>query len=115
WRPGFPEEVAGFDAYAELYADSRKWLTNGWLDYLSPQLYWSIGRPQQSYPVLLAWWVSQNVRGRHIWPGNYASRVGPLGTPSWPVDELLQQIRLTREQPGATGNVYFSMTAFMRN
>lgn len=115
WRPGFPEQVAGFDAYAELYADSRKWLTNGWLDYLSPQLYWSIGRPQQSYPVLLAWWVSQNVHGRHIWPGNYASRVGPLGTSSWPVDELLQQIRLTREQPGATGNVYFSMSAFLRN
>ena len=25
-----------------MFADSRKWLQNGWLDYLAPQLYWSI-------------------------------------------------------------------------
>ncbi|MEO5580204.1 MAG: family 10 glycosylhydrolase, partial [Gemmatimonadaceae bacterium] len=42
WRPGFPDQIKGFDAYAELYADSRKWLNEGWLDYFTPQLYWPI-------------------------------------------------------------------------
>jgi uncharacterized lipoprotein YddW (UPF0748 family) len=37
------------DAYAELYADSRKWLREGWADYFTPQLYWTLTRPQQSY------------------------------------------------------------------
>ena len=42
---------------------------NGWLDYLSPQLYWPVDSPQQSFPVLLNWWAEQNVKHRHLWPG----------------------------------------------
>jgi hypothetical protein len=40
WRPGFPPSVQGLDAYASIYADSRKWLQQGWVDYFAPQLYW---------------------------------------------------------------------------
>jgi uncharacterized lipoprotein YddW (UPF0748 family) len=112
WRPGNPPQVGGFDSYAELYGDSRKWLVNGWADYFTPQLYWPITRPDLSYPVLLQWWVEQNAKGRHIWPGNYLDKV--TGTPTgWPAQELLDQIAATRAQRGATGNVYFSMRSFM--
>lgn len=115
WRPGSPSSVAGLDAYVELFADSRRWITNGWVDYFSPQLYWPVSAPQQRYPVLLKWWVDQNAHGRHIWPGNYTSRVGAGGASGWRAGELLEQIRLTRAQPGATGNVHFSMQALMGN
>ncbi len=119
WRPGNPPGVKGLDAYGQLYADSRKWLREGWLDYFTPQLYWKVSAPGQSYPVLLKWWVSQNVHGRHIWPGNFTSRVsdeGASGGPnSWPASELLEQIRLTRAQAGATGNVHFSMKALLED
>jgi uncharacterized lipoprotein YddW (UPF0748 family) len=74
WRPGHPPQIQGFDPYEKIYADARKWLVNGWVDYFTPQLYWKIDPPQQSYPVLLDWWLEQNPHGRHIWPGNYASR-----------------------------------------
>jgi uncharacterized lipoprotein YddW (UPF0748 family) len=115
WRPGYPEQIKGFDAYAQLYADSRKWLRNGWVDYWTPQLYWKIDQAPQSYPVLLKWWVEQNARHRNVWPGNFTSRVGGSGTASWGVDEVVQQIHKTRLQPGATGNVHFSMKSFMRS
>lgn len=119
WRPGNPPQIQGFDAYSQIYADSRKWLNEGWLDYITPQLYWKVDAPEQSYPVLLKWWVSQNTHGRHIWPGNFTSRVSDDsvngGRNSWPASELLEQIRLTRAQPGATGNVHFSMKALMDN
>src|SRR4029077_1618369 len=52
WRPGFPPSVKGFDAYTEIYADSKKWLQNGWADYFVPQLYWPIAAPEQRFPVL---------------------------------------------------------------
>ena len=64
WRPGNPPQIKGFDSYAELYADSRKWLANGWVDYFAPQLYWAIDPPEQSFPVLLKWWAEQNAKGR---------------------------------------------------
>lgn len=110
WRPGSPLGVEGLDTYAELYADSRKWLLNGWLDYNAPQLYFGLGRPKQDHTALLAWWVAQNRHGRHIWPGLITSRVG-TGRDPWTADAFLEQIRLTRAQPGATGHVHFSMRA----
>jgi len=115
WRPGYPASVRGLDAYEKLFADARKWLREGWLDYFTPQLYWPTTRPQQSYPQLLAWWAGENLKGRHLWAGNYTSRAGAPGASAFPVSELLEQIRVTRAQPGATGNVHFSMISFLEN
>ena len=115
WQPGSPASVRGLDAYHELFADSRKWLRNGWLDYFAPQLYWAAASPQQSYAELLRWWVEQNTKERHIWAGNFSSRVAATSGVRWPASELLEQIRLTREQPGASGNVHFSMRLFLED
>jgi uncharacterized lipoprotein YddW (UPF0748 family) len=112
WRPGYPPQITGLDSHAELYGDSRKWVNEGWGDYFTPQLYWPIDRENQSYPVLLEWWVEQNRKGRHMWPGNYSDKVG-LGSTGWEAQEILDQIRATRAQRGATGNVFFSMRSFM--
>ena len=93
WRPGHPPGIAGFDSYAGLYADSRLWLREGWVDYLAPQLYWPIAREKQSYPKLLNWWLEQNPKGRHVWPGLFTSR--------YPAEEIVAQVKLTRETRGA--------------
>ena len=50
WRSGTPSGVRGLDAYGEIYADSRRWLAEGWLDYIAPQLYWQVGRRRGSLP-----------------------------------------------------------------
>jgi uncharacterized lipoprotein YddW (UPF0748 family) len=113
WRPGNPPSITGYDAYERLYGDSRKWLRNGWVDYYTPQLYWPIADIPHSYTTLLEWWVSQNVKGRHMWPGNYTNKVGSARDQGLPAAEILDQIRATRAQPGATGNVHFSMVAFL--
>ncbi|MEO6331771.1 MAG: hypothetical protein ABIV11_05895, partial [Gemmatimonadaceae bacterium] len=95
---------------------ARKWLNNGWLDYLSPQLYWRSDSPGQNYASLLRWWVDENTYRRHIWVGNFTSRTDTVAGPqSWRANELLRQIALTRDDPGAGGNVHFSMRGLMRN
>jgi uncharacterized lipoprotein YddW (UPF0748 family) len=114
WRPGHPAQIEGFDAYEQIYADARLWLNEGWLDYFAPQLYWRIDPAPQSYPVLLDWWVGENTHGRHMWPGNFTSRVesgdsNPRN--NWPVSELTRQIEKTRAQDGADGNIHFSAKA----
>jgi uncharacterized lipoprotein YddW (UPF0748 family) len=112
WRPGYPAPVRGFDQFANLYADARRWWREGWLDYLTPQLYWRSTAPQQPYAPLLAWWAQENVKGRHLWPGNAAYKVTNTGE-RWAATELADQVRLTRDQPGATGNIHFNMSAFV--
>jgi len=113
WRPGYPPQITtSFDQYAMLYADARKWLREGWGDYFAPQLYWPIARTGQSYPVLLDWWARENLRGRHLWPGNFTSRTFEGDPTPWPASEVIGQVYVTRGRPGATGNIHFSMKAF---
>ena len=109
WRPGFPKQIVGLDAYEKLYADSRKWLANGWVDYFAPQLYWAIQPSEQSYPVLLKWWAEQNPKGRHLWPGLDATKVGR----KWTAEEIVNQVRLTRKQTDTPGEVFWSMKSLM--
>ncbi|MBO6576535.1 MAG: family 10 glycosylhydrolase [Rhodothermales bacterium] len=113
WRPGYPEGVTGFDQYEGLYADARKWLREGWVDYYTPQLYWAMDSQGQPYAALLDWWTGENIHNRHLWPGNYASRVILEGSAYWEPEELVRQVRHTRQVQQATGNVHFSMKALM--
>ena len=134
YRPGIPSGTsAGVDQYEELFADARLWLNKGWCDYFTPQLYWPIAQKLQAYGTLLDWWVSENKQDRHIWPGNFTSRVEP-SEKNWNVQEILNQISVTREthkafetqfragepvdnrrEAGATGNVHFSFRVFLRD
>lgn len=110
WRPGFPAGVNGLDAYASIYADSRKWLQQGWVDYLAPQLYWAIAAPQQSFPALLDWWISQNLMGRHVWPGLAAYRVSDATSSAFSIQEIPDQIRAIRGRPQGTGHLLYNTT-----
>jgi uncharacterized lipoprotein YddW (UPF0748 family) len=110
WRPKNPPTIAGLDAYDKIYADSRKWLVEGWADYLVPQLYWPAATPNQSFPVLFDWWHAQNVRGRHIWPGLADSSVGT----KFFVAEIPRQIQITR-QKGDPGAVHYHLRSLLDN
>jgi uncharacterized lipoprotein YddW (UPF0748 family) len=109
WRPGNPAQVTGLDSYAAIYADSRKWLQSGWVDYLVPQLYWRIDPPQQSFTALLDWWLSQNTAGRHVWPGLATYRVYSATNP-YPLSEMVNQVAATRAR-GASGLVFYNTTS----
>jgi uncharacterized lipoprotein YddW (UPF0748 family) len=111
WRPGFPPQIRGFDAYEKLYADSRKWLMEGWVDYFSPQLYWSIDAREQSFPVLHKWWTEQNPKSRHIWPGLSIHGTDGKRTAA----EVKNQIVAARQQPGTDGTIFWGVRGLMEN
>jgi hypothetical protein len=69
----------------------------------------------QEYPVLLRWWSEQNAFGRHLWPGNYTSKVGETSRTAWRTNEIEHQIRVTRAEAGASGNVHFSAKVFLED
>ncbi|MES2150129.1 MAG: family 10 glycosylhydrolase [Pseudomonadota bacterium] len=109
-----PPGIAGFSQYDKLYANAELWLESGWVDYFTPQLYWPISQAPQAYDVLLDYWLAQNRKGRHIWPGLFTSRID-APTKAYPPEEIVQQIGATRARPGASGHVHFSMAALMDN
>ncbi|MBK1988840.1 family 10 glycosylhydrolase [Sphaerospermopsis aphanizomenoides BCCUSP55] len=114
YRPGQPSGIVGLDPYNVLYADSKKWLQEGWIDYLAPQLYWRTDQTQQSYEVLLKWWTEANTKQRHIYAGN---NIGQLDNKAWKNSEIEKQIQLSRNLAGkfSLGNIFFSMSSLSEN
>lgn len=107
WRPFNPPSIsAGFDQYNELYADAKLWLNKGWVDYITPQLYWPINRIELSFPILLNWWKEENKKGRHLWPGINIGRQNGENA----IDETINQIMIVRGMlPESPGEVHWSI------
>ncbi len=115
YRPGMPAGITGLDAYNAIYCDPVRWMREGWVDYLAPQLYWPTTQTAQAYGALIAWWAGITSGGRSIFAGN---NLGQLGSSSaWTVDEFRRQLQLTRDQRarGARGNIWFTVQPFRSN
>ena len=111
WRPNHPQGIKGMDAYDVLYADALLWWQLGWVDYLAPQLYWSIDMKEQSFPVLLKWWAQQNKARRHLWPGISIRGTKENRHPF----EVLEQVNAVRKQAGVNGHIHYGMNSLLTN
>jgi uncharacterized lipoprotein YddW (UPF0748 family) len=108
-----PPGVTGFSQYDAIYADVERWLENGWMDYLAPQLYGKADTPGQPFASLLEYWQAQNRLGRHIWPGLFTSRID-ASEQSWSPDDIATEVELARAR-GATGQIHFSIAALAQD
>ncbi|MGW0483328.1 family 10 glycosylhydrolase [Nonomuraea sp. NPDC003214] len=103
--------TSGLQSYDAIYADSRRWVKQGWVDYISPQIYWHIGFSTAAYEVLTAWWA-EVVRGTgtQLVIGQAAYRAGASGQDAAWQDrtELSDHLHVNRQHPEVAGDVYFS-------
>lgn len=105
----------GGDSYYELYADSRKWIKEGWVDYINPQLYWTFGYRLAAYETLVDWW-SDNTYGRHLYIGHAAYRIAERKSPGFLMpSQIPDQIKYLRANPRVQGSIYFSQKSLVNN
>lgn len=104
----------GWQSYSSLYADTRKWVKEEWLDYILPQLYWDFGAPSSAFEVLVDWWVDV------VSDVNVDLLVG-LGfyrytdnTPWTNEDIFVEQLRYISQYAEVAGHVTFSFRTFNR-
>jgi uncharacterized lipoprotein YddW (UPF0748 family) len=102
--------------YDDLNADILKWLDEGKIDYVMPQLYWEIGHSNADFAVLAEWW-SKNAFGKNLYAGLYASNLGNAAAPkAWRTgNELARQMNLLSKYPNFQGVAIFSAVAIMEN
>ncbi|MFI1439848.1 glycoside hydrolase family 10 protein [Streptomyces fructofermentans] len=102
---------AGVQTYDDLYADTRKWARENWIDYVVPQLYWNIGLPAADYAKLVPWWA-EAVRGSgtKLYVGEALYKAGDPAQPAAWQDpaELSRHLTLARDHPEVRGHVFFS-------
>lgn len=93
-------KTAGGQSYFDQYADSRAWVKNGWVDYISPQIYWYCGQEGSDFKVLTQWW-RQQVKGTQcrLIPGlaAYKAMAEDTASPWYGTQELRTQLAILEE------------------
>jgi uncharacterized lipoprotein YddW (UPF0748 family) len=107
---------AGQTNYDDLFADILLWQRNGWIDYITPQIYWHIGFNLADYSVLADWWA-QNAYGCNLYIGQAPYRIDKKSTTrDWRSSkEIIRQIRLNRSMPEISGTMFFSARVLKNN
>ncbi len=118
WRniasdPDGSNTTAGQTNYDDLYADILLWLKKGWVDYITPQLYWEFGHKAAPFEELVAWW-GRHTYGRKCYIGLGIYRAG--SNTAWKdKTQIPRQIEAIRENKNLNGMVFYSSKIFEKN
>jgi uncharacterized lipoprotein YddW (UPF0748 family) len=104
-------DTQALQSYDAVHADSRKWVREGWIDYIVPQLYWHIGFSAADYAKLVPWWaeVARGSRTK-LYLGEALYRAGDPAQPAAWQDpaELSRHLTLAQDHPEVRGHVFFA-------
>lgn len=99
----------GKQSYYHVYSDTRKWIKDGLIDYVVPQIYWEIGHSLADYKTLVAWWnteVNNTGVDLYIGQGIYKDIVSK---------EIDKQLELNKKYKNIKGSFFFSMRDITNN
>lgn len=119
WRnksadPKGSDTQAGQTNYDDLYADPMAWMEGNYIDYLLPQLYWSIDHKTASYAKLSKWWSENTNKNTALYIGNGSYKINADSDKKWfNPNEIPNQIDLTRTFTNINGNAFFSAKSFV--
>ncbi len=108
----------GLESYHKIYSDSVKWVKEGWIDYIIPQIYWNIGFEIADYSSLANWWnnivESTNVK---LIIGLPAYKLDPNSTNKAfrSSQSIKDQLDLNSTLKNVSGFSIFSLTALKDN
>ncbi|WP_372632006.1 family 10 glycosylhydrolase [Cohnella sp.] len=116
-------DTTGQQNYDGLYADTRTWIKQGWIDYIAPQIYWHFGYSAAAYEKLIDWWTKE-INGQndnsgkhavHLYIGQAPYRVGVDANWTNP-DQLPAQLRFNRDRGAdVSGSIMFSSSHLLAN
>lgn len=106
---------AGAENYDTLYADTRIWIKNNWIDYIVPQIYWDFNLKVAQYDILVDWWINEvkdsNV---NLYVGHAAYKIDT--TKAWKNElEMINQIKYNRDKKKVQGSVFFGLDKIQKN
>ncbi|WP_040712803.1 family 10 glycosylhydrolase [Paenibacillus curdlanolyticus] len=121
WRnqsvdPTGSDTKASVTAYDSMYADVRTWIKQGWIDYVVPQIYWSLSFQAARYDKLVDWW-SQEVSGTQVklYIGHSPYKLGTAEAGWQSAQEIINQLSYNKQHPEVSGDIFFSAKDLLRN
>ena len=109
-------QTSGLSSYSEIYSDSKKWVEEGWLDYICPQIYWSFENKAAPFATLVDWW-SDLCSGNKVdlYVGAALYRVGS-NEAGWAEGTVMEkQLRYASKKNGYAGHCFFRYGCLLDN
>lgn len=103
----------GGESYFKFYADTRKWVKEGMVDYICPQIYWYIGYSIADYKTLAYWWadVAEGTDCKlYIGMPDYRANADDPSDPWYGTDAIRAQLELNQTIDAICGEVHFRYT-----
>ncbi|MNP53420.1 hypothetical protein D3C76_1478970 [compost metagenome] len=99
-----------------MYADIRTWIQNDWVDYVAPQIYWSMTRKEARYDILADWWAKE-VKGTKVklYIGHAPYKLGTSEIGWSSASEITDQLDYNRQIPEISGSIFFSAKDLRKN
>ncbi|MBQ8754687.1 MAG: family 10 glycosylhydrolase [Lentisphaeria bacterium] len=103
--------TGGKESYFVQFADTRKWVRSGWVDYIAPQIYWPFSHDVAAYAALTDWWC-QTVRGTKVrlYIGHAVYQLG--SSRKFSENELYWQLLYNNKKPEISGSILFRYSNF---
>ncbi|PXY40537.1 glycosyl hydrolase [Flavobacterium cheongpyeongense] len=106
-------ETQSTSNYDDLYADPVLWMDQKWIDYILPQLYWSMNNRVANYSKLVKWWA-ENSNNTAVYIGHAPYKIRSDNDKSWNfMSEIPNQVDFARSFKNVSGSAYFSAKWFM--
>lgn len=103
---------SSFTNYNRSFADTKKWIDKGLLDYIAPQIYFSFGNSKVPYGEIASWWANickgKNVHlyiGQALYKVNDDSDQYFKGTNA--VQEFERQLKFNTSKPEIKGSILY--------
>jgi uncharacterized lipoprotein YddW (UPF0748 family) len=105
-------------SYDNLFADTRKWVKNNWIDYIAPQIYWSFDEKAAPYGELVNWWADvvkdTNV---HLYIGHANYKKADINNKniSWKnPEEISNQLKFNSLYKEVKGSIFFRYKSLLK-
>ena len=110
-------DTKGKESYYNDYVDTRNWIKNNLVDYITPQIYWPIGYSVADYSKLIPWWANE-VKNSNVdlYIGQGIYKQGEASNSNQDIAaDIKNEINLNREYSEIKGSMYFSARDIIRN
>ena len=106
-------QTSGMEAYSALYCDALAWVKGGYIDYVSPQLYWDRENTVASFEVLADWWNSKLIGSSvKLVISHSAYKAGEFSEGG---EEIALQIKEARKHTSSAGSIQYGFEDIQKN
>lgn len=102
-------ETTNLESYYSIYADTLTWVYEEVLDYIAPQIYFTIKQLGSEYEKIVKWWsniISEREVDLYIGQGIYKDEIK---------NEIELQLNINKKFKNINGSIFFSWSNIVNN